>query len=738
MTTRGEITAEVQVSGPCGGDVRTLVLPVEAPYNLSVNGIEVSQAIQHYRSNEHLNLPAQQGPDNSLQLVTNKTAVVRVYLRSGGDPGFAGGNLADVTGTLRVERRNMGLWVPIGTLTPINGPVTARESYTNHDQERSNPNNSLNFVVPAAWMNGLLRFVADVDAPNACGDQRDSDSVDVLVDLTQTLNAAFITVGYSGPNNTGTANITLAAPTLANCIAETSWAMAAFPVSGAPNVRVAGTFTTNLPLNDMRTAPGACSPNWGPTLAAIATAIAADTGAGTTQWVYYGLIAGGIPVNVPGCAAGGVTGGLAGSPQTYAHEIGHIMGLPHAPCGNVGVPNPNYPVYDPYDLPADGPGTTVFNMASIGEYGIDMRSGVPVIRSPRTNEDFMSYCGPAWMSKFTHGFLVNRPELSPVVTPSGDAMDVPVDTAGPFPDFGIDIFEIRDRIYLLGLLDEDESLTVERVSRMPARNIVTDGLRTDMVFELVGETGEVVSSGPLYSFHQEGGCGCSGHGGGHGHGDGHEGPQLIAAMIDDVEPGLALRIRKRQDKEALWTKERPDEPGKVELSDVEIKETTLSLRWQSNIKEADHWVRWSADKGESWGVLAIGLEGDAAEIDISHLPSGDLMFQMMAQDGFGASKSEPAEAIFEGAPPHVAILSPSTDVVPTGADFVVLRGAAMDGETPIDDKAYVWEIDGTEIGERGPEVMIPRPKSGAHELVLRVASEFGEGVARHQFTVSEQ
>jgi hypothetical protein len=58
-------------------------------------------------------------------------------------------------------------------------------------------------------------------------------------------------------------------------------------------------------------------------------------------------------------------------------------------------------------------------MASVGEYGLDINNGA--IADPSTFEDFMSYCNPRWISKFTYDFLTNIAQLSPVVVPSGAA-----------------------------------------------------------------------------------------------------------------------------------------------------------------------------------------------------------------------------------------------------------------------------------------------------------------------------
>ena len=62
---------------------------------LIIRGLEVTQAIQYYRSAEHLTDPGEQLPDNAVTLIANKSAWVRVYIES--DSGQA---VANVTGTL--------------------------------------------------------------------------------------------------------------------------------------------------------------------------------------------------------------------------------------------------------------------------------------------------------------------------------------------------------------------------------------------------------------------------------------------------------------------------------------------------------------------------------------------------------------------------------------------------------------------------------------------------------------
>jgi hypothetical protein len=729
FTTTTRLRVQITAEGRCQPPVvqQHLSLVFQAQPDLTVDGTEITQAIQYYRAAQHLTDPADRGPDNSLRLVTNKTAWIRTYLRSGQDPGFDGGQLEGVDGTLTVERRVGGVWGVVANIASQNGPITAQDSFATYDAERGNINNSLNFVVPANVMTGLLRFTINVssDLPQCPGNQASAQLI-ADVNLTQTLNAAFITIAYNGVDAAGNP-LTLPAPTLVQCQAETTWAMTTYPVSGTPNVRIAGTFTTNTPLNDPRSCPGCCSPNWAPLLQQVANLVVADQAANPGNiWVYYGIVANGIPVNVPGCN-GVATGGIAGQPITYAHEIGHQFGLPHSRCGNAGTGNPNYPIYEPYDLPQDPPGTANWTMASTGEYGLDINNGN--IANPNNAEDFMSYCGPPWISLFTYNFLVNAARLVPQVIPTGSGAATERVIRDTEPRFERRSDRMEPLIHMLGRIDENGNVEVSSVARLETRYLVGNGMHTNYVAQLVGEKDRIIAQDRLYRYESEA-CRCAE---GHGGCDDCERERsfLFKAMLDDHEPGERLRIVRGG--EVVWERARPSRPPTLTRTRAELDDDgNLRLRWTlrkyTELPE-DIWIRWSNDDGQTWRALTVGVQGTSAKIDRDQLPSGEIQFQVLAHDGFHTVDGITRSVQIPAKPPTVTIFYPTDDDQAYSERLLHLRGTATsDTGEELTDEQFTWFIDGYEVG-RGSDSWVDNPGAGRHEVRLEVSDQAGTGTA---------
>ncbi len=75
---------------------------------------------------------------------------------------------------------------------------------------------------------------------------------------------------------------------------------------------------------------------------------------------------------------------------TFAHELGHIHRLPHAPCGGPADPDPEFP----------------YNEAGIGSWGYDILG--EELLSPDEYVDLMSYCSPDWVSDYNYQNLLER------------------------------------------------------------------------------------------------------------------------------------------------------------------------------------------------------------------------------------------------------------------------------------------------------------------------------------------
>jgi hypothetical protein len=102
---------------------------------------------------------------------------------------------------------------------------------------------------------------------------------------------------------------------------------------------------------------------------------------------------------VPGRAALGWDS-ASGWSRTMSHELGHNFGRPHAPCGSVASPDPNWP--PEYAGGILGPQPLV--------------DSVPValdVISPISQTDIMGYCNGTWFSDYNYRLMQSHLEAQP-------------------------------------------------------------------------------------------------------------------------------------------------------------------------------------------------------------------------------------------------------------------------------------------------------------------------------------
>lgn len=682
-----------------------------------IAGIEVSQAIQYYESNQHLTDLSDQGADNSVRLVANKPAWARVYLTSiFGDSG--------VTGTLEVYRRHYGfLFKKVTTLNPVSSaPVAVPGSFSyDYATNRGTLGSTLNFIIPANEMIGTLRLVAKIDN----GSTSSEFSVTVRVTLRQTLRLAGVMIAYNGPNGIApnAPNLTIAAPTVTDLQDMSATALTLFPVQSTANYRNAGNITLTFPLIDPGPFPtSGCGASWNNLHGQVANARTAD--GNQPGWIYYGLLPSGVPIGqVGGCGGGGVAVGPINQPGTLAHEAGHAAGLPHAPAGGAPNPDPNFPAYEPYDTPAN-------RQASIGEYGLDINNGN--ISPPQTFRDVMAYGSPKWISLYNYNRLVDNAILNPAAV----GIDYywwrdlvweeyrkwpwfPIPYPPPF-DFDLELpvfpppWPPEEMISLIVRVERGQVAEVMHVARTRMYTQMDRASSTPFNVQLRGEGGRVLAEGPLLRL-DVGACGCGGSFDEGGRPDHY----LAQALVPDVAPGESLSIS--DGKELVWERRAPSEAVRVGRVEAYVDRLTgLQVRWEVSGEATEFWLRWSAD-GETWHSLATGLTGNEARLEASQLPEGRVLLQLVAHDGFFSTASEPVEVSLPERPPEVAILHPRDGHTYVAGQALRLWAAVSGGSVP--SERSVWLLGDSEFG-RGLDTWATL-EPGQHKLTLRVESESG-------------
>jgi hypothetical protein len=698
-----------------------------------ISGVEVTQGIQYYRANLHLTNADDQGPDNSVRLAANKPAWVRVYLRSG----LLGGS-HDLTGELVVEHRKgpfLALWSTVATLAPQPPGTVATQTSPNYATERSTLGSTLNFILGANLIRGMVRLTVRI--------WRVGDTTKALVDtqqetvnatMLQTLRLRGIFIAYSGPDpttNPPTPNVNLPAPTVANLQATAAWTMTTNPVESQGSFSSAGTMNWFMPLTGVATEPGGCSADWLALNYWISLMKLND--GNRNDVIYYGLLPAAVPMqNVGGCESSGVSAGPDAQPVTMAHEVGHGAGLAHGPCG-VGNADASYPAYEPYD-PANTP------TASLGEYGLDITNGTI---HPPSDKDYMSYCGPRWISVYHHAKLCFNDKFNPRSV--GTQRWRPPDLVDPYlwpweyiPDPPIwerapgDLRMKAERlISIVGLVDDAGVLDVRSVMRVEALRGSTNAARTAFVAQLMSEGGEVVASAPVMRLISRG-CGCARC----DDRDQEAGPFVFEAMVADAEPGGGLRIVRRSSDdrpaEEVWARRAPTRRPRVARFTVKVVRGYGVATWEASGArdcQLEFSLQFSKDNGRSWNGLTVGVRSNAHRFALTDLPVGSVIFRLLAHDGFFSTSAVSRPVVLPPRPPAVSIIHPQPGpALFAGTPMRLWGGVMTDDGTPVAGGACRWRLDGRDVA-RGVDEFILAPEPGEHRCTFIVKGRGGRAEA---------
>jgi CARDB/Peptidase M66 len=320
-----------------------------AGLNLRIDGMYLTQSVQTYAGT----VPLVKDRDGFLRVFVTASqsnlAVPSVRVR------FALSGVLTKDTTLGAN----GLSVP---LSPNEGSLSA----------------SWNMPVPGALIQPNLTILAEVDPANTVAETNESDNLfpsggtPLALDVrpTSTFAVRFVPIlqtanGLQGNVSNANKATYLAAAMRVHPLAAYDADMRAPLSTDAPAVDATSSTAWTQVLNELR---------------------AARTSDGNSRY-YYGVVKPSYSSGIAGIGYVGLPVAIgwdkSGADGVAAHEWGHNWGRQHAPCGNAGNPDLNYPY-------ANG---------AIGVYGFDV--GAQSIKPP-TYSDLMGYCNNGWISDYTY------------------------------------------------------------------------------------------------------------------------------------------------------------------------------------------------------------------------------------------------------------------------------------------------------------------------------------------------
>jgi hypothetical protein len=262
---------------------------------------------------------------------------------------------------------------------------------------------TLNFEIPAEDMTAdvsfSLKFGPKLDAPEVLAFPKDGSSMPLdAKTASQKLRVKFVPVTYEADP---AASIT---PDLADLATLKDTLYKMYPVANV-EITVREPFKWSTPI-----APD--GPGWNTLLSGIMQLRRADK---ADRDVYYVGVFTPKPTIDQFCDKGSCILGIApqaderdvgmraalvlgyksrGAGGTLAQELAHAMGRMHAPCGNPQAIDDDYP----------------YGSGSIGVWGYDLLKK-ELIDPGNRYRDFMSYCGPVWVSDYTFKGIYERMEI---------------------------------------------------------------------------------------------------------------------------------------------------------------------------------------------------------------------------------------------------------------------------------------------------------------------------------------
>ncbi|MDQ6815059.1 MAG: hypothetical protein M3040_15090 [Bacteroidota bacterium] len=645
-----------------------IVLPPFVPWGIA--GVEATQATQFFLINGQGSGAA---PNNSVPSVANKVLILRVYPRKG----VILASPAQVTGVVSRPGKP--------DLLPINGPVAVQDTSA---IQRVNANHSLNFRIPAADCVGTVTFTIKLINTTLATDFR-MTTITRTFDVVPQVRVHGVLIHYTGRG------MNIANPTGIDLINTLAWVGLTYPISGfnytACNVT---DFNGDLTVGG----GGGCGTGWNVLFNMLWTMRSAS---GTND-VFIGLLPAGVPTSgVIGCGGGGVAIAYNGGGTVLAQEVGHAFGRAHAPCGNPGGPDPNYPHYNSYPS------------GSIGEFGVNTSN--MQIFNPSSTYDFMSYCGPVWVSPYTYTGLKN----AIVATPAAAHPERAGSEADALPG---------EYLFISFRMDQGGQVEVMNSFHLytpkPPQEV---GIETSVSCSLLNKKGQVILTHHCRLTNP------------------HHDENAASAEFYEALPwskDIAKITFMRNGKVSHTSEVDEHAPGVNFVTTKKLLERRTELmRLEWNIKQdqgvvksqkaVKYILRYSNNAGSTWRAVTADIEENSHVVNLNTLPGGDqCLFQIVASSGMRTSTATTEPFAVDRKPYEAHILSPkSSDNFKKGADVRLYGGGFSPDFGTIDFDYVTWTSDRDGLLGTGYEVITNKLSSGRHRISINLPDGLGGDVS---------